>query len=584
MANSNPAGSVHMRRTNRPTKLAVIRQGRRYLVPVMAAALVAGLGLVGTSASASATTPTPSSFTCAGTSASPEPLPGGTYTSVSVTGVCAVNDGQVVVTGDVTVEPGAALIAAFAHNDVGGSGTSGITVDGNIDVDSGASLLLGCEASAFACVDDPNQNKPTLNSPATVKGSVVATDPLGVIIHLSTIGGDATQAGGGGGVNCTPAGIFAKFQSPVYSDYEDNTIGGNLAITGLNSCWDGSLRNKVGGSATFAGNTLADPDSSEMLTNQVAGNLLCSDNSPVIQYGDSEGSPNVVGGFATGECAFAVEQPNPAPVPGKGGNPAGPLGHISVHSSTPQGYWLTAGDGGVFSFGVPFLGSQSGVTSQGVVGIAAVPGGSSYNLAGASGAVYGHGTHASDCTGLSAVLNAPVVGIAAAPGGNGCWLAAADGGVFAFGANAPFFGSAGGLRLNQPVVGIAATPNNDGYYLVASDGGVFAYGPGAVFHGSMGGQHLNQPVVGIAVDPVTGGYWLVAKDGGVFSFDAPFLGSMGGTALNKPVVGIAASPTGDGYYLVASDGGIFSFGPGATFQGSTGGTTLNEPVVGMSLG
>jgi hypothetical protein len=145
----------------------------------------------------------------------------------------------------------------------------------------------------------------------------------------------------------------------------------------------------VAGSATFANNTLADPDANEMLTNQVAGNLLCSGNTPASQYGDSDGSPNVVGGFATDQCSFNVEKPNPAPVPGKGGNPAGPLGHISVHSSTAQGYWLTAGDGGVFSFGVPFFGSQSGIASQPVTGVAAMPGGSGYNLAGVGAAVTG---------------------------------------------------------------------------------------------------------------------------------------------------------------------------------------------------
>jgi hypothetical protein len=545
------------------------------------ALLLAPIGLVGATSVSSAA---PSSVTCAGTSASPEPLPGGTYSSVSVTGVCAVNAGQVVVTGDVTVHPGASLIAAFAKNDVGGSGTSGLTVDGGINVESGAALLLGCEPNFFPCVDDPSKAHPTLSSPDTVKGSVNATNPLGVIIHLSTIGGDAIQSGGGGGVNCTPSGVFAKFQSPVYSDYEDNTIGGNLRVTGLSSCWLGGLRNKVGGSVTYSDNTLADPDANEILTNKIAGNFICSNDSPVMEYGDSQGSPNVVGGFATGQCAFGVKQPNPAPVPGKGGNPAGPLTPISVPSTTPQGYWLGAADGGVFSFGVPFLGSQSGMVGQPVAGVAAVPGGSGYNLAGSGGAVYGHGAHAADCAGLKAMPNQPVVGIAAAPGGNGCWLAADDGGVFSFGSNAPFYGSAGGLTLNQPVVGIAATPGNDGYDLVAADGGVFTYGPGASFHGSMGGLHLNQPIVGIATDPSTGGYWLVAKDGGVFSFDAPFLGSLGGTTLNKPIVGIAAAPTGDGYYLVAADGGVFAFGNGAHFQGSTGDITLNQPVVGMSLG
>ena len=128
-------------------------------------------------------------------------------------------------------------------------------------------------------------------------------------------------------MSCTPTGIFATFQSPVYSDYEDNTIGGNLRITGLNTCWDGALRNKVSGSATFADNTMADPDASEMLTNTVAGNLLCSDNSPAIQYGDSEVHPTWLAALPPASAPSTSKQPNPAPVPGKGGNPAGPSAH-----------------------------------------------------------------------------------------------------------------------------------------------------------------------------------------------------------------------------------------------------------------
>jgi hypothetical protein len=525
-----------------------------------------------------------SAFTCSGgTAMAPTSIPGGTYSSVTVTGICAVNAGQVVVTGNVTVQSSSgALVAAFANND-GGSGTSGLTVDGNITVSTGATLLLGCEASAFPCLDDPNQNAPTLNSPDTVEGSILSSGDLGVVVHDSTIGGDVIETDAGPGVTCTPSGIFAAFSSPPYSDYEDNTIGGNLRITGLNSCWFGALRDKIGGSFTYANNTLADPDASENLTNTIDGNLLCSGNSPAVQYGDSGASPNVVGGFATGECAFGVTQPNPGLDVGPGGTPT----LISTHSTALQGYWMVAGDGGVFSFGVPFFGSQSGTAGlQPVVGMAAVPGGlNGYNVATNTGGVYGDGPRASDCTGLSGVtLNKPVVGIAAAPGGNGCWLAASDGGVFAFGSNAPFFGSAGAIKLTKPVVGIAATPNNDGYDLVASDGGVFTYGPGAQFYGSMGGKALNAPIVGIAVDPSTGGYWEVASDGGVFAFNAPFLGSMGGMHLNKPVVGIAAAPTGDGYYLVASDGGVFAFGTGAHFQGSTGSLHLVQPITGISLG
>ncbi len=521
-----------------------------------------------------------SATTCAGTIASPGSLPGGAYTDLVVTGVCDVDAGQVLVTDNVSVDAGAALLAGFALNH-SGPGTSGITVEGSIVVDNGGTLILGCKATSFPCFDDPHQNAATLNSPATVDGDVIGLAALGVVVHGSTVRGDILQQGGGGGPSCGVSGLFGSFPfpSPVYSNYEDNTVGGNLRVTGVNSCWFGALRDQIGGSATFASNTFSDPDASENLDNQVSGNLLCTANSPAVHYGDSGSQPNVVAGFATGQCAFGVMAPNPP----------GPPQPIAVPSSTPSGYWLGAADGGVFSFGVPFLGGLAGggPLDSPITGIAAVPGGSGYNLADGSGTVFSIGQNSLQCSSMSPhplVPNKPVVGIAAAPGGNGCWTVGGDGGVFSWGPNAPFFGSAGALPLVQPIVGIAATPNNDGYDLAAADGGIFAYGPGGAFYGSMGGRPLNQPVVGIAVDPATGGYWLVARDGGVFSFNAPFFGSMGGTPLNKSIVGIQAAPGGNGYYLVAADGGIFAFGPGATFQGSTGSLRLAQPVVGMSLG
>jgi hypothetical protein len=121
----------------------------------------------------------------------------------------------------------------------------------------------------------------------------------------------------------------------------------------------------------------------------------------------------------------------------------------------PQGYWLDAGDGGVFAFpNAMFRGSMGGMH-----------------------------------------LNAPIVGMATTPGDGGYWLVAADGGVFTFG-NAKFYGSAGNLHLNKPIVGMAATPDGRGYWLVASDGGIFNYGD-AGFYGSAGNIHLNKPIVGM---------------------------------------------------------------------------------------
>jgi Glycosyl hydrolases family 43 len=209
----------------------------------------------------------------------------------------------------------------------------------------------------------------------------------------------------------------------------------------------------------------------------------------------------------------------------------------SCPTGLPDGYQLSASDGGIFSFHTPFGGSVGG-----------------------------------------AHLQAPVVGIAADPSG-GYWEVAADGGIFAFGA--PFDGSLAGWTLRAPIVGMAATPDGGGYWEVDSQGHVATFCDADNF-GSIGGFPLQAPIVAMAADPGGGGYWEVASDGGVFAFgDATFYGSMGGKKLDAPVVGIAPTPDGGGYWEVASDGGIFAFGD-APFDGSMGGRKLDAPVVGMA--
>jgi hypothetical protein len=158
--------------------------------------------------------------------------------------------------------------------------------------------------------------------------------------------------------------------------------------------------------------------------------------------------------------------------------------------------------------------------------------------------------------------------MAATPSGDGYWLTARDGGVFAFG-DAPYHGSAAGLRLAAPIGGIAATPSGNGYWLVGHDGGVFAFGD-AVYRGSVPlvlppGTQLDGPVIDIAPSPSGRGYLLLGADGGVFAVgDARFYGSalgpLGAAAL-------ARDSRSDGYWVVMSPGEVRMLGATALPNG-----------------
>jgi len=271
-------------------------------------------------------------------------------------------------------------------------------------------------------------------------------------------------------------------------------------------------------------------------------------------------------------------------------------GGSAVAGPTGPGYWLAAGDGGVFAFGhAPFLGSATHQCGFQCWGIGATADGQGYWIVDNYPAadpnqirLYGFGS-ASDVQ----VPN-PDGGpraVASTPSSLGGWTLLSDGTVVPFG-DAAWFGDASGLGLfglSWPpfgsfldyFVGIASTPDGKGYWLAGVDGGVFAYGD-ASFYGSMGDQRLSAPVAGIARTTDGHGYWLVSYDGGVFSFgDASFNGSMGGKQLNELMIGIAGDPQGTGYWTVALDGGVFAFGD-APYLGSMAGQFLSRPVYGIA--
>ncbi|MBV9047385.1 MAG: hypothetical protein JOY58_03900 [Solirubrobacterales bacterium] len=261
---------------------------------------------------------------CSGKFQKPGLLKGTYPKGVVVEGVCAVKTGKARVIGTLIVAKGGALGAAFGRHH------SALTVIGNLIVDRGGVAILGCKVNpngtGMPCLDEPNMNHPTLTSHELVTGNIVEFSPLGVIIHNSSVGGSVKETGGGGGLSCNPpkTGVFAKIMSPVYSDLEDDTVGGNVRINSVDTCWLGLARVKVHGNVALVNNDLADPDGIEVLDSSIGKNLSCSSNThpggppgtmPVWDSAEANpnsmaiypriSEPNKVGGNRSGQCVTA---------------------------------------------------------------------------------------------------------------------------------------------------------------------------------------------------------------------------------------------------------------------------------------
>jgi hypothetical protein len=210
----------------------------------------------------------------------------GTYSdNLTLTGNNYVADGKsLTVQGDLTIARGACL-DAFS--------TGTVNVGGSVWVGESGILALGCAPGVdFEVL--PCENTTTND---TVGGSLFANDPYTMYLTAVTINGNLVSVGGGPGAVSSP---FVNF--PI----KDMNIQGNALITGWHGGWFGFLRNHVNGSAVVSNIIAADPDSSEVVTNVVHRDLLCYGNSPAVQFGDSGGLPNEVGGLAFGQCGFNV--------------------------------------------------------------------------------------------------------------------------------------------------------------------------------------------------------------------------------------------------------------------------------------
>lgn len=259
---------------------------------------------------------------CSGSQQSPGLLAGTYNSNVIVEGTCAVNGGRAVVRGNLVLRPSSTLVATFALNDRTGVGPSSLRVNGNVSVQSGATLLIGCDPQSSPCLDDPAlkmpEEPPTLSSRSRIFGNLTSRGAQSVVAHNTRIQGNLSQVGGGGGVTCEPEG------QEIFSAYEDSKIHGNLKVAGLESCWLGLARLHVHGNVTLNNNKLADPDAIEILANKIVGNLVCRNNSMVWNSAEENfgglfprvAEPNKVSGHRGGQCVLAS--------PSTEGGPPGP--------------------------------------------------------------------------------------------------------------------------------------------------------------------------------------------------------------------------------------------------------------------
>jgi len=193
------------------------------------------------------------------------------------------------VSGNLTLAPGACLDAFTL-------GT--VNVGRNVLVGQGATLALGCSPGSLGPPFPPPCGLTTTTD--TVGGNIVANQPWTMYLDGDTIQGNVVSNGGGPGATFSP---YVNF--PI----KDNTISGNLIVQGWKGAWVGALRNSVSGNVIISNNVgvaiggTGEPDSTEVATNTIGGNLICQGNSPAAQVGDSGGLPNTVTGHKLGECA-----------------------------------------------------------------------------------------------------------------------------------------------------------------------------------------------------------------------------------------------------------------------------------------
>lgn len=257
------------------------------LVAVMVAALLSVTGVASAAPSGTALTCSGGVFTGDPSTSTFVSIPSGTYSSITVTGVCAVAPDAVInVTGDINVAPGGLLDAQSAP--------STITVGHNVTAGAGSFLGLGCLPDG-AHAGHPCALAPYASSNITVKGNVTATDAALVLLNGITVDKNVTLNGG------------------VGNDwvFKWNTIGGNFTASNITPFFFLLGFNTIGGNANLSNIWANDPEDGgfgavNLVINTIGQNLNCSGLGPRLSGGFIPGAVNIVGHQTTGQCVGLV--------------------------------------------------------------------------------------------------------------------------------------------------------------------------------------------------------------------------------------------------------------------------------------
>ncbi len=148
-----------------------------------------------------------------------------------------------------------------------------IDVTGGVRVGEGATFILGSEELGA--------------DTGTIRGGIRASSPASLQVHFAHVSGGVSMLGGNG----------------FFSTIEDSDIHGGATIDSYTGFWLGFIRNTVHGSVNLSNNVMDDSDANEYVTNTIFGNLVCHNDLPAPQVGDSQGQPNVVTGQKVDQCA-----------------------------------------------------------------------------------------------------------------------------------------------------------------------------------------------------------------------------------------------------------------------------------------